>query len=78
MAGTILWQNKQPTPEELEEIAESRWQAALANRDDELREALAREADPVFFKYQRDEATREEWLETVAAVKARYPKPVRA
>ena len=33
------------------------------------------EADPVFFRCQRDEAPREDWLATVAAVKARFPKP---
>ena len=34
------------------------------------------EADPLFFKYQRDEATKEEWLAKIAEIKARFPDPV--
>jgi hypothetical protein len=30
--------------------------------------------DPLFFKAQRGEATVQEWLDAVAAVKAEYPK----
>jgi hypothetical protein len=32
-------------------------------------------SDPVFFKWQRGEATKEEWLEAVEAVKKEYPNP---
>jgi hypothetical protein len=32
------------------------------------------EADPLFFKAQRGEATMEEWQAKVAEIKARYPK----
>ena len=59
-------------------MAEADRAAALAARDQALREALAAEADPVFFRWQRDEATREDWLAAVAAVKARFPKPLSA
>lgn len=65
----------QPTAEELAAQAEAAQAAALAARDDALREALAVEADPVFFRWRRGEATREDWLAAVAAVKARFPKP---
>ena len=37
--------------------------------------AFINEADPVFFKWQRGEATRQDWLDAVASVKLRYPKP---
>lgn len=37
--------------------------------------AYEREADPLFFKIQRNEATQEEWLAKIAEIKARYPKP---
>ena len=30
-------------------------------------------ADPVFFKWQRGEATQADWLAAIAAVKAKYP-----
>jgi hypothetical protein len=35
--------------------------------------AYAAEADPLFFKWQRGEATQAEWLEKVAAIRHRYP-----
>jgi hypothetical protein len=31
------------------------------------------ESDPIFFKYQREEATKDEWLAKVEEIKARYP-----
>jgi len=36
--------------------------------------AYQTESDPLFFKYQRGEATEQEWLEKVAEIKARFPK----
>lgn len=33
------------------------------------------EADPLFFKAQRGEATTDEWTAKVAEIKARYPYP---
>jgi hypothetical protein len=66
---------EEPTPEALAEARQSAAAAALADRDQALRAALAVEADPVFFQWQRGEATREDWLDLVDAVKARYPKP---
>jgi hypothetical protein len=32
------------------------------------------EADPLFFKSQRGEATEQDWLDKVNEIKARYPK----
>ena len=66
-----------PSPEALAEAREAEYQAALADRDQALREALAAEADPLFFRWQRDEATKADWLAAVAEVKARHPKPDR-
>jgi hypothetical protein len=67
----------EPTAEELASRAENAHRAALEARDESLRAALATEADPVFFQWQRGEATREDWLAAVAAVKARFPRPER-
>ena len=39
------------------------------------RAAYAVEADPIFFQYQRGDATEQEWLDAVQAVKDRYPYP---
>jgi acyl-CoA reductase-like NAD-dependent aldehyde dehydrogenase len=50
-------------------------EAAEQNRDSILRLTLAAEADPLFFKWQRGEATKEEWLAKVEEIKARCPKP---
>lgn len=36
--------------------------------------AYAAEADPLFFKAQRGEATMEEWQAKVAEIKTRFPK----
>lgn len=38
--------------------------------------AYIREADPIFFKAQRGEATMDEWLAKVAEIKARFPDGV--
>ena len=38
------------------------------------RAAYITEADPLFFKAQRGEATMEEWQAKVAEIKARFPK----
>ena len=68
---------EQTKPTEAEITAEvARLQAlepiriAEANR----RAAYIAEADPLFFKAQRGEATVQEWQDKVAEIKARYPK----
>jgi hypothetical protein len=43
---------------------------AEANR----KSAYVAEADPLFFKSQRGEATLQEWQEKIAEIKARFPK----
>lgn len=42
--------------------------------DQMRRAAYAYEADPLFFKWQRGEATKEEWLDKVQEIKDRYIK----
>ena len=59
------------------------WRAQFEIPDEEKREAArnsraaayAAEADPLFFKSQRGEATTAEWEAKVAEIKARYPYP---
>jgi hypothetical protein len=46
------------TPEQIDALRQAAYQA---------------ESDPLFFKYQRGEATREEWLAKIAEIKARFP-----
>jgi hypothetical protein len=43
---------------------------AQANR----KAAYEQEADPLFFKAQRGEATMQEWQDKIAEIKARFPK----
>lgn len=35
-------------------------------------QAYIKEADPLFFKWQRGEATEQEWLDKIAEIKARH------
>ena len=46
--------------------------AAEAER--ERKAAYIAEADPLFFKAQRGEATLQEWQDKIAEIKNRYPK----
>jgi hypothetical protein len=36
-------------------------------------EAYTKEADPLYFKWKREEATESEWLGKIAEIKKRYP-----
>lgn len=38
--------------------------------------AYVKESDPLFFKYQRGEVLKEDWLAKVTEIKARYPDGV--
>jgi hypothetical protein len=64
-----------PSSEEVAQQRQAECQSALAARDEALRRALAAEADPVFFRWQRGEVTKDDWLAAVAEVKDRFPKP---
>lgn len=73
---TLAWfdDGTAPTIKELDAL----WpevEAALQQneRDAQRRAAYVAEADPLFFKYQRGEATEAEWLAKVAEIKFRYP-----
>lgn len=52
--------NKPPTAEDQEALRKA---------------AYIAESDPLFFKYQRGAATKEEWLAKIEEIKARYPDP---
>ena len=47
----------------------------LAEAKSSRQAAYREEADPLFFKAQRGEATEQEWLDKVAEIRARYPSP---
>ena len=79
MRGDALeWLDKaQSQPSDAEIQAEvARLQALEPARiaEGKRRAAYVVEADPLFFKAQRGEATLAEWQAKVAEIKARYPK----
>ena len=47
----------------------------LAQAKENRASAYRSEADPLFFKAQRGEATTDEWTAKVAEIKARFPYP---
>ena len=57
-----------PTAEELAQIDSIKEEMV----DDYKRIAFQKEADPLFFKAQRGEATMEEWLTKVEEIKSRF------
>lgn len=66
-----------PTEEELENL----W--PLVNYETAVKaiEVLRSEAyrnisDPIFFRYQRGEATQEEWVSSVNSIREKFPYPV--
>ena len=76
-AGSFDAQGNQVTVDEAAVAAEiERLQPIKAAEQAERnrKAAYISEADPLFFKAQRGEATMEEWQAKVTEVKARYPK----
>lgn len=69
----------EPTKEQLDLMAE--WKAEAERKEFESIK-LSRQAgyqqtsDPIFMQYQRGEATEQEWLDAVQAVKDANPYPV--
>jgi hypothetical protein len=61
--------------EQAVEAEVTRLQAELPNKlaKQNRAAAYATEADPLFFKAQRGEATEEEWLAKIEEIKTRYP-----
>lgn len=61
------------TDEEADQIRAASVPPVTAQQVKNMRQAAyANEADPLFFKAQRGEATQQEWLDKVAEIKARY------
>ena len=79
-AGLEWLDTKQAQPTEAEVTAEvARLEAELPNKIAKENRAAAYklEADPLFFKAQRGEATQQEWLDKVAEIQARFPYEVK-
>jgi len=75
----LTWLSESPKPT-LEEI-QLQWEDVEfeieVDRVQALRKAAYQnESDPIFFDWQRGEVTEQEWLDSVQAIKDRYPYPV--
>jgi hypothetical protein len=57
-----------------EQIAIEQEQQRIEQAIEDRKTAYTQEADPLFFKAQRGEATEQDWLDKIAEIKARYPK----
>lgn len=74
---TWLSEGDAPTEAELQaEWAQVEYEVAFEAVEQARQVAYQRESDPVFFSFQRGEATEAEWLAAVEAVKVAYPYPV--
>ena len=76
--GVITWtdtEQTQPSDAEIEaEVARLTALEPARIATENRRAAYITEADPLFFKAQRGEATMEEWQAKVAEIKTRFPK----
>ena len=74
----ITWhdtEQNQPTDAEIDaEVARLTALEPARIATENRRAAYIAEADPLFFKAQRGEATMEEWQAKVAEIKTRFPK----
>lgn len=74
----IEWHSDTPKPteEELEALADALEDLqAMAVARELRRQAFVMESDPIKFKVMRGEASHEDWLAAVAAIRDRYPYP---
>ena len=62
------------TQEEIDTEINSSEISRIENINRQRANAYKNESDPIFFKWQRNEATEEEWLAKVTEIKERFPK----
>ena len=75
---TLEWFDETVPPTEAECDAawpQVQWDAEYAQVQAARHAAYVTDTDPVFFRWQRGEATEQEWLAAVAAVDAAHPYP---
>ena len=76
--ATLIWHDDTPKPSQAD--LDAAWPTVQYNQqraaiENQRKAAYQQEADPLFFSYQRGEATEQEWLDAVQSVKDRYPYP---
>lgn len=73
---TWLSDTAKPSEKELEALwPEVQYEVAYAQVEQARAQAYRETSDPIFFQYQRGDATEAEWLAAVEAVKAAHPYP---
>ena len=75
---TLQWYDDTPKPTQAE--LDAAWpavqqQQTQAEVDQQRHAAYVAESDPLFFQWQRGEATEQAWRDKVAEIQARYPDP---
>ena len=75
---TLAWLDDTPKPSQAE--LDAAWpavqqQQAQAEVDQQRHAAYIAESDPLFFQWQRGEATAQAWRDKVAEIQTRYPDP---
>lgn len=76
--STLEWNSDTPKPTQQEldsAYPKLRYDNDYAKVQETRRQAYQRDADPLFFGYQRGDNTEQEWLDAVQAVKDTYPYP---
>jgi hypothetical protein len=74
----LTWLSDSPKPTQAELDAawpQVQYEQQRAAIETQRRNAYTQEADPLFFSYQRGEATEQDWLSVVQSIKERYPYP---
>jgi hypothetical protein len=74
----LTWLSDSPKPTQAELDAawpQVQYDLAHAAVERDRHDAYVEQADPVFFRWQRGDATEQEWLDAVQAVKAAHPYP---
>jgi hypothetical protein len=74
--ATLEWYSDSPKPTKAELDAawpQVQWDAQYAQAQQARHAAYVAEADPVFFRWQRGQATEQDWLAAVAAVDTAHP-----
>jgi hypothetical protein len=75
---TLVWYDDTPKPSQAE--LDAAWPAVQQARqqaevDQQRHSAYVAESDPLFFQWQRGEATEQAWRDKVAEIQTRYPDP---
>ena len=75
----LTWLSESPKPSEEDlrsEWAQVEYEVAYEAVQKARQTAYQAESDPIFFDFQRGEATEDEWLDAIQDIKDRYPYPV--